>query len=60
MKRQLSLAKMLEMGANGSIILAAIMFSVVLAKFYLGQPSEKKINCLRLLSRKKFYKRVMF
>lgn len=41
MKRQLSLAKMLEMGANGAIILAAIMFSVVMAKFYLGQPSDK-------------------
>jgi thioredoxin-related protein len=42
MKPQLSLAKMLEMGANGSIILAAILFSVVLAKFYIGQAPDKK------------------
>ncbi len=42
MKRQLSLARMLEMGANASIILAAILFSVVLAKFYLGQAPDKK------------------
>jgi hypothetical protein len=32
------------MGANGSIILAAVLFSLVLAKFYLGQPPNKKDN----------------
>jgi hypothetical protein len=39
MKSQLSLAKILEMGANGAIILAAILFSVVLAKMYFGGDS---------------------
>jgi thioredoxin-related protein len=42
MKSQLSLAKILEMGANASIIIAAILFSAVLAKTYLGQPPERK------------------
>ena len=42
MKSRLSLAKFLEMGANGAIILAGILFSVVLAKMYLVPTPEKK------------------
>jgi|SRR6185369_12311758 len=42
MKSHLSLAKLLEMGANAAIILAAILFSVVLAKVYLGRAPNKK------------------
>jgi len=40
MKTQLS--KYLEMGANASIMLVAILFSVVLLKSYSGQPTPKK------------------
>lgn len=42
MKSHSSLQKILEMGANGAIILTAILLSVVLVKTYLGQAPQKK------------------